>query len=108
MITVWIICLIGFGVMLYGSSLSFVTFSDEEITFRHAFSQEKEIYSWEDIKEINYNDDLTGEASPFYQFQFEDKQELEIVQNGILTEEIRIRIDHKARENNISFERVFK
>lgn len=98
---------IGFGVLAYGSSLSFVTLSDDSVTYRETFSHDKKEQLWGTIKQIEYYDDLENEDKmPFYLFYFQNGKELKVVQNGLVTEEIRIKIDHKVRELTIPFTRI--
>lgn len=102
-----VICTIGSGIFLYGASLSYISLSGETVSLRHIFSQEKQIYAWENTVRIQYFDDLENDnVRRFYVFYFRDGEELRLMQNGLLTEEIRIRIDHKIRELSIPFERI--
>ncbi|WP_391115789.1 hypothetical protein [Psychrobacillus sp. L3] len=101
------LCTCGCIVLIHGGSLSYASLSGEAITFRHAFSQDKQSYTWDSIDSIHYFDDLENDdVQPFYVFYFPDGEELQLKKNGLLTEEIRIRIDQKIRELNIPFERI--
>ena len=98
---------ISFGVLAYGSSLSFVTLSDDSITYRETFSHNKKEQLWGTINQIEYFDDLENDDKmPFYLFHFENGKELKVVQNGLVTEEIRIKIDQKTRDLTIPFTRI--
>lgn len=102
-----VICSVGFVGLAYGSSLSFVTLSDDSITYGEIFSHDKKEELWGTIKQIEYYDDLENEDKmPFYLFHFEDGKELKVVQNGLVTEEIRMKIDQKVRELTIPFTRI--
>lgn len=93
------------GLVFYGASLSFVTLSNEQITFRQPFAQEKQVHSWEEIEQVTYFDNQDNlEAPQYFMIYFQDSEELKLVQNGILDVNTKIKIDTKIRSHKIPFE----
>lgn len=102
-----IFCTISCGILLYGASLSYISLSGEAVSFRYAFSKDKHNYNWENVKAIHYYDDLENDdVQQFYVFYFPDGEELNFKKNGLLTEEIKMKMEQKIRELNIPFERI--
>ncbi len=96
---------VGSIVVFYGASMSFVTLSNDEVTFRQPFAQEKQIYSWEEIDNVTYFDNQDNlEAPQYFMIFFQDRKELKLVQNGILDVNTKIKIDSKIRSHKIPFE----
>lgn len=92
------------GIVFYGASLSFVTLSNEQITFREPFEQEKQMYAWTEIEHVTYFDNQDNlEVPQYFMIYFKDRN-LKLVQGGILDVNTKIKIDTKIRSHKISFE----
>lgn len=95
---------IGSGIVFYGASLSFVTLSNEQITFREPFEQEKQMYAWTEIERVTYFDNQDNLEAPQYFMIYFQNRELKLVQGGILDVSTKIKIDTKIRSHKIPFE----
>lgn len=82
-----ITCLVASGVVFYYVSLSYVTLSDEEISYRKLFSQEKKTYDWEELDQLLYYEKLPEDKDlSYYEFYFKDGEMLTIKQNKYVKE----------------------
>jgi len=96
---------VGSGVVFYGASKSFVTLSNDQMTFRQPFGQEKQIYTWEQIEHVKYFDNEDNiEVPQSFMIYFEDGEKLELVQGGMLDINTKTKIDMKIRSHKIPYE----
>jgi len=103
-IVISILFAIASGVVFYGASLSFVTLSNEQLTFRQPFEQDKQVYSWEEIEKVKYFDNQDNLEVPQYFLIYFQDRELKLVQGGILDVNTKMKIDSKIRSHKIPFE----
>ncbi|ETT85252.1 hypothetical protein MKZ08_07695 [Viridibacillus sp. FSL R5-0477] len=80
-------CLIGSGVLFYGAAKSFVTITDDTITYRGVFATEESKYEWNEVSKVTYYrmSEMDPEAS-YYEFQFKDGEVLTLKENGKVRE----------------------
>ncbi|QFF97676.1 hypothetical protein PB01_02015 [Psychrobacillus glaciei] len=101
-----ILCLILCGFTFYVASLSYVTLSDEEISYRKLFSKEKQIYDWRELDELLYYEKFEEDKElSHYEFHFKDGQVLTIKQNSFVAG-IQGSISSKVRGLGIPLEYV--
>lgn len=86
-IVVAVICLIGSAIFFYGGSKSFVTITDETITYRGVFAKEESNYEWIEVSKVNYYQmsEMDPETS-YYEFEFKDAKKLILKENGKVSE----------------------
>lgn len=105
-VSVGILCLILCGFTFYAASLSYVTLSDEEISYRKLFSKEKQIYDWRELDKLLYYEKFEEDKElSHYEFHFKDGQVLTIKQNSFVTG-IQGSISSKVRGLGIPLEYV--
>ncbi|MFE6169901.1 hypothetical protein ACQKND_04940 [Viridibacillus arvi] len=82
-IVVAFVCLIGSGVLFYGASKSFVTITDDSITYRGVFAKEESKYEWNEVSKATYYSmsEMDPETS-YYEFQFKDGEVLTLKENA--------------------------
>ncbi|TQR20283.1 hypothetical protein [Psychrobacillus vulpis] len=80
-------CVIVSCIVFYIASLSYVTLSDEEISYRTLLSNEKRTYAWEELEQLVYYVKLPeDDEMSHYEFYFKDGEMLTIRQNSLVTE----------------------
>lgn len=98
-----IICVILSGILLYMASLSYVTLSNEEISFRTLFSKEKQFYAWEELDQLLFYERPPEEKEiSYYEFHFKDGQMLTMKQNNYVRE-LQGSLSSKVRGLSIPF-----
>lgn len=84
-ISVGILCLLLCGFTFYVASLSYVTLSDDEISYRKLFSKEKQIYEWKELEKLLYYEKLPEDKeTSYYEFLFKDGEMLTMKQNSFV------------------------
>lgn len=81
-----VFCVLLSSLVFYIASLSYITLSGEEISYRTLFSKEKQSYSWEDIEKLVYYVKLPEDDElSYYEFYFKDGQMMKMKQNSYVT-----------------------
>ena len=63
-----IVFLLASGASFYFASATYIALSDDSISYRTLFSQEKHIYHWDEIEKAFYYDRLPGDGFPIMNF----------------------------------------
>ena len=81
-----IVFLLASGASFYFASATYITLSDESISYRTLFSKEKHTYNWNEIEKAFYYDRLPGDGFPKYEFFFLDGNNMTLSENGHVRE----------------------
>ena len=81
-----IVFLLASGTSFYFASATFIALSDDSISYRTLFSQEKHTYHWDEIEKSFYYDRLPGDGYPTYEFFFTDGNSMTLTENGHVKE----------------------
>lgn len=105
-ISAGVVCVFLSGLVFYFASLSYVTLSSEEISYRTMFSKEKQSYAWEDLERLVYYVALPEDDElSYYEFYLKDGQMITMKQNGHVTQ-IQGKLNSKVRGLGIPLEYV--
>jgi hypothetical protein len=84
-VSVGILCLVLCSLTFYIASLSYVTLSDDEISYRRLFSRENQVYDWKELDKLLYYEKLPEDKeTPYYEFLFKDGEMLTMKQNSFV------------------------
>lgn len=81
-----LVFLLASGASFYFASATYTTLSDNSISYRTLFSQEKHTYHWDEIEKAVYYDRLPRDGFPTYEFFFIDGNSMTLTENGHVKE----------------------
>jgi hypothetical protein len=81
-----IVFLLASGFSFYYASLTYTALSNDSISFRTLFSQEKHAYHWDEIDRAVYYDSIPGDGFPSFEFFFNDGNSMKLTETGHVKE----------------------
>jgi len=81
-----IVFLLASGASFYFASATYTVFTDDSISYRTLFSNEKHTYSWDEIEKAYYYDRLPGDGFPEFDFLFIDGNRMTLTETGHVKE----------------------